>query len=218
MKLLVFDTETTGLPKSRNAPIHSTELWPHVIQLSYILYDTEQNTLSVMCDRIIRVDDNVIISDESTKIHGITKTMCIEKGIPILDALHEFQEAFKQCDVVIAHNIEFDKNMLKVEQHRNPTKKPFWYNPEQSPVEHCTMKSNKKLCNIIAIGRLGDNYIKFPTLSELYKHLFNTTPNNTHNAFVDILICLRCYYHITYKEDLCFISNPFKKLFKQHKV
>ena len=42
MKLLVFDTETTGLPE-KGAKINETNKWPYIIQLSYILYDTENN-------------------------------------------------------------------------------------------------------------------------------------------------------------------------------
>ena len=45
MKLLVFDTETTGLPLERNASIYKPELWPHIIQISFILYDTERDKI-----------------------------------------------------------------------------------------------------------------------------------------------------------------------------
>ena len=42
MKVLVFDTETTGLPTERNASITNMEAWPHIVQLSYILYDVDE--------------------------------------------------------------------------------------------------------------------------------------------------------------------------------
>ena len=41
MKLLVFDTETTGLPESRTTSILETSKWPHIVQLSWILYDDD---------------------------------------------------------------------------------------------------------------------------------------------------------------------------------
>ena len=44
MKVLVFDTETTGLPKD-NSNIYRTDMWPHVLQLSYLMYDTEKNKI-----------------------------------------------------------------------------------------------------------------------------------------------------------------------------
>jgi len=38
MKILIFDTETSGLPE-RNASITEIHKWPHILQLSYILFD-----------------------------------------------------------------------------------------------------------------------------------------------------------------------------------
>jgi len=35
MKILVFDTETTGLPE-RSSSIKETDKWPYIIQISYI--------------------------------------------------------------------------------------------------------------------------------------------------------------------------------------
>ena len=45
MKLLIFDTETTGLPEGRDISVLSTHMWPYIIQLAYILYDTITNTI-----------------------------------------------------------------------------------------------------------------------------------------------------------------------------
>tara|TARA_B110000908_G_C9962776_1_gene317636 strand:+ start:106 stop:219 length:114 start_codon:yes stop_codon:yes gene_type:complete len=36
MKILFFDTETTGLPKDFNAPIEEVENWPRLVQLGYL--------------------------------------------------------------------------------------------------------------------------------------------------------------------------------------
>ena len=52
MKVLVFDTETTGLPTERNPSITETEKWPHVVQLSYILYDVDENKILTICDEL----------------------------------------------------------------------------------------------------------------------------------------------------------------------
>ena len=36
---LIFDTETTGLPKNYNAPITDTDNWPRLVQLAWQLHD-----------------------------------------------------------------------------------------------------------------------------------------------------------------------------------
>ena len=43
MKSIVFDTETTGLPLNKNSSIYNTHEWPHIIQLSYIVYDEDNH-------------------------------------------------------------------------------------------------------------------------------------------------------------------------------
>ena len=45
MKLFVFDTETTGLPKKNANMLDNLEGWPYIVQLSFMIYDTEENKL-----------------------------------------------------------------------------------------------------------------------------------------------------------------------------
>ena len=54
MKVLVFDTETTGLPK-KWAKVNQLDKWPHIIQLSHILYDTDANKIIDCYDDIIKL-------------------------------------------------------------------------------------------------------------------------------------------------------------------
>ncbi len=41
MLYLIFDTETTGLPKNYKAPVSDSENWPRAVQLSWQLHDHE---------------------------------------------------------------------------------------------------------------------------------------------------------------------------------
>ena len=96
MKVLVFDTETTGLPTEKNASIMDTEKWPYILQLSYVVYDTDEHLILDCVDDIIKIDNEKIkISAETTAIHGITNEMCDEKGVPLIDALKKFNETFR---------------------------------------------------------------------------------------------------------------------------
>jgi hypothetical protein len=69
------------------------------------------------------------------------------------------------------------------------------------------MKNTKDICKIERTFPSGDKYFKYPTLSELYNHLFGNIPENAHNSLVDIILCLRCYMTITNHFD-AFDSNP----------
>ena len=80
MKVLIFDTETTGLIKGYNESLYDTDKYPYVVQLSWILFDTETHILVNVSDNILKLPDGVDISEESVNIHGITNQISREKG------------------------------------------------------------------------------------------------------------------------------------------
>ncbi len=209
MKVLVFDTETSGLPKERNASIYSSHLWPHIIQLSYIIYCSDTNELITVQDDYINISDDIIISPESQKVHQISRET-LKKGKNIAEVLDSFNNWSKQCDLLVAHNISFDKKMLMVEGIRNKIKVDIHDT-------FCTMKNSIDLCHIEKEFDNGDKYLKYPSLSELHNHLFDRIPQNTHNALIDILICMRCFCKMELKKDISRINRTIRMMLKQTK-
>lgn len=223
MRVLTFDTETTGLPKSKIISPDNLELWPHIIQLSYAMYDTNLNKLTSIKDKIIKIPKDVLVSDESINLHGITKETTELKGVKIYEALNELFCYFKEADCVVGHNIEFDINMLRIEILRmiwlninNLSKKAIsemkvnlHYLTKFDNI-YCTMKETVELCNIQTIDKLGRPQVKWPKLSELHQKLFGTIPNNLHNSLIDVLVTLRCFIMLKYSIDLNKTCNKFK--------
>lgn len=207
MRILVFDTETTGLPKERNPSIYRTELWPFVIQLSYVVYDSELNEVMVLVNDYINIAFDTEISKESQEVHKITREM-LNEGITIKEALHKFNEYTKHCDLIVGHNVSFDKRMVIVEGIRNKI------NMEVEET-YCTMRNSTEICKIEKINPKGEIYFKFPTLSELHFHLFKKIPKNTHNALIDILICLRCYCKIELNKDITRINREVRSWMRE---
>jgi DNA polymerase-3 subunit epsilon len=117
MRVLIFDTETTGLPP-RNTPTNQTDKWPHVVQLSWVIYNDETKVVEEEQDYIISLGTHIPISPESIAIHGITGDLSRARGVPIEVALFDFKHAANRCGKMVAHNLEFDKNMLLVELYR----------------------------------------------------------------------------------------------------
>ena len=192
MKVLVFDTETNGLPKGINPSITETHNWPHILQISFILYDDETHNILDIQDHLIKVDDNIEISIECTKIHGITRSKCNKKGIPITDAIDLFNAAIQKADLVVGHNVSFDKRIIMVECIRQK-KAQYFTRFGVRKAEYCTMKTTTELCAIEKINMTtGEKYFKYPNLSELHEKLFGNKPKGTHDSMADILICLRC--------------------------
>lgn len=211
MKIFVFDTETTGLPKEKNASILLTDKWPYIVQLSYLLYDTDQAIVIDYVDQIIKLPSNIKITKESTDIHKITNEICNEKGVDIKRELIDLNVAMLKADIIIAHNISFDKNMIMVECLRHKIIQNFTQNSMRKP-EFCTMKNSVNICKIERTDKFGRKYFKYPKLMELHKHLFGDIPEGLHNSMVDVLVCLRCYGKMKFNEDLQIKSHSLKIL------
>jgi len=224
MIILVLDTETTGLPETKIINPDTLKLWPHIVQLSYIVYDVDKNVLIDIHDSIIKVKDGITISEESSKIHGITKDICSMSGIEIELVFIELFNQLKRADVIVGHNVSFDINIIMVEllrliylkKEKMPESELIRYKHYLHFITNaknisCTMKMAKDICKIKTISKLGNEYIKFPKLIETHQYLFNETPNNLHNALNDIMVTLRCFMQMVYKIDLYNISTDYKK-------
>ena len=85
---LIFDTETTGLPKNFNAPISDTENWPRVVQIAWQLHD-EWGVLLEQKDFVIR-PAGFNIPFESENIHGISTELANMVGEELEDVIFLF--------------------------------------------------------------------------------------------------------------------------------
>jgi len=224
-KIIIFDTETTGLPKTKDAPVTSSELWPYIVQFSYIIYDMQLNRVDKIHDFIIKLPTGVDIPEESSKIHGITKEISDSRGIPIKMCINQFMSELDKVGMLVAHNLEFDMNMIIVELIRMNREADLIEDDDAIDLNNsnyekiiempifCTMRETEKMCNIKAVSKNGKEYTKFPTLGELHFHLFRSYPKNLHNSLNDILVCLRCYYYLKMNsEDICNRNVDIKQM------
>lgn len=219
MKVLVFDTETTGLPEDQYASLFDSAKWPHIIQLGYILFDTERKEVIEYINHIVKLAPEVIISPKSIEIHKITAERSQDEGLPIQEVLAAFRKCLQEANLIVAHNLLFDKRMLMVEMNRNKMEN-FLVRDGRAIPEFCTMKNTTTLCALPKLNtKTGETYFKFPTLSELHLCLFKTEPKGVHNAIVDVIICLRCYVQLKQQYDVALdeeVKAEFRTLFSQY--
>lgn len=238
VKVLVFDTETTNIPpllpgqnwNERNdygkklldhkhidlwqEVLHS---WPHIIQFSYIFYDSENPKDAKIFNKYIDItnDDKIIISEGSMAIHHITKEkiagMPSSQKTSIKNALHEFLEDIKNADILVGHNVEFDRKMIVAELLHISEDVSMIMDDSKFA---CTMIDTTEICKLqIKIdykdkrtGELKSFYkIKSPKLTEAYKHYFGYEPNpeSLHDAIADVILCLRIFIKYKYDKDVC---------------
>jgi len=206
MKVLVFDVETTGLPTKWNPPVNESNWWPYIVQISWMIYNIDENKVEQITDKIIKLENGMEIPEESTKIHGITNEIMNEKGVHIKNVLGDFINDLKTTDVAIAHNLKFDKSMVLVESNRNNLDINF------DKREFCTMLYGEKLCGLTRVNKYGRMVSKYPKLIELHNKLFCYEPTNLHNSLYDVAVCLRCYVKMRFNKDLLDTNEKMKSL------
>jgi DNA polymerase-3 subunit alpha len=110
---LIFDTETTGLPRDYNAPITDLDNWPRCVQIAWQLHDETGKLISH--NNLIIKPEGFTIPFKAVEVHGISTERALEEGIHLTEAFTSFIEALDQCDFVCGHNIEFDINIVSCE-------------------------------------------------------------------------------------------------------
>ena len=86
MKVLVFDTETTGFgPKGNVMDPSKLDEWPYIVQFSFVGYDTELNIITDRYNKVIRLPPGISIPPESSEIHRITTEMSMNSTTTLED-------------------------------------------------------------------------------------------------------------------------------------
>ena len=190
---LIFDTETTGLPKRWNAPLSDSENWPRCIQIAWQIHDAKGEVVAHE-DYLIQPDGFTIPFD-SEQVHGISTALAEDQGIPLEEVLEKFHRALDQVDYVVGHNVSFDRNIMGAEYLRSGLADVL---EGKAVVDTCT-EETATLCQLPG-GRGGK--FKLPTLSELYHFLFQESFEEAHNATADVEATSRAFLELLRKDEL----------------
>lgn len=215
MKILFFDTETTGFPKKDLADPTN----PHIIQLAWALYHNEGAHASFECfkksESLVKPDGWEIptidywlkkgktMEEIKTKKldfwsnNGFSMEKSNKEGRPIAQLMKHFMEASEEADYIVAHNLDFDKKLMIIEMLRlkvSLVKKP-------DPI--CTMQHSTNICKLP--GKYGT--FKWPTLTELHVYLFQKPFDGAHDALADVVACADCFFELKKRNLLTLIPK-----------
>ncbi|SEL61357.1 DNA polymerase III, alpha subunit [Aquimarina amphilecti] len=210
---LIFDTETTGLPKRWDAPISDTDNWPRCIQIAWQLHDEMGNCIEHQ-DYLVK-PEGFNIPYDAEKIHGISTALAEQDGITLEEVLEKFNIALSKTKFVVGQNVGFDVNIMGAEFYRLGIDNAL----QELPVLDTCTETTASLCQIPG-GRGGK--FKLPTLTELHQHLFGTAFGEAHNATADVEATTRCFLELIRKqiftqEELDVQSDYFQNFKEIHK-
>ncbi len=188
---IIFDTETTGLPKRWDAPITDTDNWPRCIQIAWQLHDEMGNMIEHQ-DYLIK-PDGFNIPFDSEKIHGISTELAIQQGIPLPEVLTKFNAALSKAKFIVGQNVGFDVNIMGAELYRYGVDSPMASMPV---LDTCT----EVTANLLKLPGGRGGRFKLPNLTELHAYLFGVPFAEAHNATADVEATTRCFFELVRRE------------------
>jgi DNA polymerase III epsilon subunit-like protein len=185
-----------------------------MLQLSYVIFDSHTSTVIERYDTLVAPPSDVEVTAEITELTGITAEAAA-KGANTQEVLERFTEALKTVEVVIAHNIWFDRKMMNVEAARLGLQEVLEVPerdmpPPTGPKQVCTMLLGAEYARSI-----GNKYC-WSKLGALYTQLYDKpAPEGLHDSRVDTIVCLQCYMHMLH--NLPRPSSPSRRRVKDKK-
>ena len=133
------------------------------------------------------------IERRAFETHGISQEDLNLYGVSIGTATNMFLEACGNADVLVAHNLSFDRIVMSAALHRASSSSSSSNNeailcPTSNPSLQyiCTKELSTEVLKLP--GKYG-NY-KWPTLQEAYTHFGGEVIDGAHDALVDSEACL----------------------------
>lgn len=182
MRVLVFDTETSGLDPQ----------WNVILQLSYQIVDSDSWTsLKTVNHYFAWPDNKARVTIEAINVNGLTEEVLSGKHLSNRKtALEEFVNDKDSCDLLVAHNLEFDKNFIIASCREEGVK---FANSGWSQ-SYDTMKRTTNYCKI---PKDWGNGYKWPKLTELADCLGIGYSNiSLHDSSGDVELTKLCFKQI----------------------
>lgn len=181
---LIFDTETTGLPRNKTAPVSDLENWPRLVQIAWQLHDTKGALVS-KGNHIVK-PEGFTIPFNAKKVHGISTDRALEVGESLREVMEAFSMDVKRASVLVGHNIEFDNKIIGAEYLRLGLENLLEGVPNidtsVDTVEFTQLQ-----------GGIGGK-LKQPRLIELYQKLFGTDFGDAHDAAYDVDATAKAFF------------------------
>lgn len=230
MKILVWDTETTGIPlyNENGVKVPSDDpRQPHPVQVAAKLIDVgdnyEKREVIAEMSRIVK-PDGYEISDFIGKLTGITQERAMKEGMPEKAVMEEYVGLCALADVCVAHNDSFDRKIIRISLIRlfGRDVANEWY-CKAGRGFFCTMKASTDICKIPPTKKMssaGYNKFKSPKLEEAYEFFFKKKPDVCHDAMADVNSTIEVFFaligvgvkvdprYFTNEEKATPITNP----------
>lgn len=222
-KILIFDTETTGLPLDWKKGYTDVDNWPRIIQCAWSVHLEDGTELARHSHMITPPDGGFVMEAATVNFHAKHRGMEIGEGetwqqvlYRLNDMLHENGKHIAEvmatlvrdmwdADVIVAHNYKFDDPIVRAEILRFDQKNDgvdTWMDIDYQvhEVRQCPTKADKQvICTMLDTQKI---FGKWPKLPELYHWLHGRGFENAHDAGGDVAATVACLFKLLEKGHL----------------
>ena len=166
---LVFDTETTGLPKGPGRNYKDLDAFAscRLVSIAFVMYGDNHEEISHWYELV--KPEGFEIPAEAQAIHGISTEKALAEGKPFSEVYQLIYKLLNEGPTLVAYNLEFDIGVLKSEVFRRDLN----MFPERY-TGVCAYKMAKQFN--------GGRHIR---LGQIYKQITGTELDGWHGALVD---------------------------------
>lgn len=182
MRIVIFDTETTGLFDQDLPELHLDQPW--ILQLGAVVLGEDWEIIESLNTVVIPAAD-CLFQQSAIELHGLTPEVVLQHGKPTIDVLKTFRTMCEGASIIASYNLAFDKRVINTTALRTDTTE-FTKNPLWSPdtFEHCVMMQAQEW--------FGQRV----KLNQCYKRLYDAVLENAHDAFADTIAATECFRYM----------------------
>lgn len=205
--ILFFDTETTGIRKNG--------FIPRVVQIGALLADEDGKTISEL-NILLQPEGFSGVPPQAANVHGFTTGMVQAFGVDRKNGLSTFFDLVENADILVAHNNEYDLDLMQIEIDCFSGKLRFdghgimpghaekWQEQLNSVQNFCTMQNTRDILKLpLSAAQASffkdtgnDQQYKNPRLIEAYNHFFGKDFEGAHDAMADVRACRDVYFEL----------------------
>lgn len=189
---MYFDTETTGVFSSWQRDFHNYKRFPAIMSYAHVLTDDDWNVLEEF-HSLVKIADDVEVHPKAQEVHGISREICMEKGINLSLVLTHFFKGISRSRMVIGFNTSFDLGLMEISKYRAKAEENFDCGQMELPQVVDLMKYAEPICAIPATEKMratGRHGFKPPRLSEALKIICDYEHVGAHDALADVKGCV----------------------------
>lgn len=198
MAILFFDTETTGKAQHGMPSHHKGQPLP--CQIGAVLCADDGTELTAV-NYLVDTTPFKPIEMGAQNVHHHSNEQVRAYGVTMQTALHFFDDLVCAADRIVAHNMDFDKLVMRAAYYQLAKSGEASWGVDDDPFQDkdlfCTMKAATPVLRIPKPFKAtkADPY-KWPSLQECMSYFFKESIVGAHDALVDVRACARIYWSL----------------------